>query len=266
MHPKNYIPQYKIMKKNTIAEKYQKIIADALVHHERENQNEIITILELFNTEAGFFVEVGANDPFINSVSYPLERIGWHGVLIDPLKKCYDNIVKHRPGAQSFHCACVGPNSIGKITLHAPDETSVYASTKKNVDDFDVMYTHSEIVDAVTLESLLLKVNAPEIDLLLIDTEGTELDVLKGIDLKKRRPKLIIIEDKLYNLEKHQYLLGFGFKIVKRAMVNSWYVPKESDFLKIQESFTEKIARWRKYNPASVYFRNKRREKKEKSR
>jgi len=247
------------MENKEITEKHKKIIAETLVHHEQQNQNEVMMILKFFNKESGFFVEVGANDPFINSISYPLEKIGWRGVLIDPLKKCYDKIVENRPEARSFHCACVGPDSVGKITLHAPDETSVYASVKKNVDDFDIKYKHSEIVDALTLESILVQVNSPEIDLLLIDTEGTELDVLKGIDLKKRRPKLIIIEDKIYNLEKHQYLLGHGYKIAKRAMVNSWYVPKESDLLKISESFSDKIARWRKYNPASVYFRNKRR-------
>lgn len=37
------------------------------------------------NASSGIFVDVGANDPFIESQSYHLEQLGWHGLLIEPL-------------------------------------------------------------------------------------------------------------------------------------------------------------------------------------
>jgi FkbM family methyltransferase len=244
---------------NKTLEKNQRTLEEALVHHDELNKQEIMMILDAFDSENGVFVEVGANDPFVNSISYPLECIGWRGILIDPLKKCYLNIQENRPLTKSFHCACVAPEQVGKITLHAPDETSVYASVGKNIDDIDVTYKHSEVVEALTLDQILESLNRPSIDLLSIDTEGTELDVLRGLDLSKNQPRLIIIEDKLYNLSKHSYLKKNGYKLVKRTMVNSWYVKRDESSLYIVESFTEKLARWRKYNPLSIYFRNRRR-------
>jgi FkbM family methyltransferase len=249
---------------NGTMRKNKKLLDYSLVYHDEQNQQEISMILDAFDSDHGFFVEVGANDPFVNSISYPLECIGWRGILIDPLKKCYQNILDNRPLAKSFHCACVSPEQIGKITIHAPDETSVYASVGKNIDDIDLIYSHSEEVDALTLDQILEGLNHPDIDLLSIDTEGTELNVLKGLDLSKNRPKLIIIEDKLYNLSKHSYLKKHGYKLVKRTMVNSWYVKQDGRPLHIVEKITEKLARWRKYNHLSIYFRNRRRVSKSK--
>ncbi len=36
----------------------------------------------------GFFVDVGANDPRRNSLTFPLEALGWSGVLVEPLCSC----------------------------------------------------------------------------------------------------------------------------------------------------------------------------------
>ncbi len=240
----------------------EKLLAECRPHLETPNFEECRLILEAFEfAREGFYIEVGANDPRQNSLTYILERMGWRGMLIDPLTKCYEKLLVERPGSQSFHCACVRPEQVGKITLHAPDPTSVVATVEKNVDDFDIEYSFTETCDAVTLDSLVDKVNPPRIDFLAMDTEGTELDVLFGFDLGRRRPRLILIEDKLYNLAKHQYLLRHAYRLVKRTMLNNWYVPAEANTLKIHNSFGEKMSLLRKINPLSAHFRRKRREK-----
>ena len=240
----------------------ENILAECRPHLEAPNFDECRLILEAFDfAREGFFIEVGANDPRQNSLTYILERLGWTGMLIDPLSKCYEKLLKERPRSQSFHCACVRPEQVGKITLHAPDPSSVVATVEKNVDDFDIEYSFTETCDAVTLDSLVNKVNPPRIDFLSMDTEGTELDVLLGFDLARRRPRLILIEDKLYNLSKHRYLTQKGFRLVKRTMLNNWYVPAEDHSLKIRNSLGESLSLWRKINPLSAYFRRKRREK-----
>jgi hypothetical protein len=135
------------------------------------------------------------------------------------------------------------------------------ATVEKNVDDFDIQYAFTESCDAVTLDSLLNKVNPARVDFLSIDTEGTELDVLLGFDLARHRPRLILIEDKLYHLTKHRYLTQQGYKLVKRTMLNNWYVPALENNLNIRSSLGERLRLRRKINPLSAYFRRKRREK-----
>jgi len=39
---------------------------------------------------------------------------------------------------------------------------------------------------------------------------------------------LILLEDHVGNLSKHRYLVGGGYRIIRRYENNSWYVPRES--------------------------------------
>ncbi len=85
-------------------------------------------------------------------------------------------------------------------------------------------------IKVVTLDSILEENNVQEIDFLSIDVEGTEIDVLKGFDVNRYRPKLILIEDSLVFLDKHRYLKKCGYKLVKRTGGNNWYIPHNQDF------------------------------------
>ncbi|MBI4245098.1 MAG: FkbM family methyltransferase, partial [Planctomycetes bacterium] len=69
-----------------------------------------------------------------------------------------------------------------------------------------------------------------KIDFLSIDVEGTELDVLRGLNLGKYRPRLILLEDRLVYLNKHRWLKSKGYKLVKRTGFNNWYIPKNEHF------------------------------------
>ena len=238
------------------------LLAECRPYFEPPNLEECRLILEAFGfAREGFFIEVGANHPQRNSLTYLLERMGWCGMLVDPLSACYEKLLKARPRSRSFRCACVGPDKVGTLTLHAPDPSSVVATVEKNVDDFDIQYAFTETCDAVTLDSLLEQVKPVRIDFLSIDTEGTEMDVLLGFDLERHRPRLILIEDKLYHLNKHRYLASRGYRLVKRTMLNNWYVPAPSRDLTVRSSAGERFRLWKKMLAVSAYFRRRRRKK-----
>jgi FkbM family methyltransferase len=240
----------------------ESLLEECRPRFEPANFEECRLVLRAFDfAREGFYVEVGANDPRLNSLTYPFERLGWTGILVDPLSACYERLMQHRPRSRSFHCACVGPDKVGKLTLHAPDPSSVVATLEKNVDDYDIQYAFSETCDAVTLDSLVAQVPPARIDLLSIDTEGTELDVLQGFDLARHRPRLVLIEDKLYHLAKHRYLTSRGYLLVKRTVLNNWYVPVGQQGLNIQNSASERFRLWKKMLPLSAYFRRRKREK-----
>jgi hypothetical protein len=82
-----------------------------------------------------------------------------------------------------------------------------------NIDDVTFKH-HKEItVQARTLDSILKEAKVKTIDLLSIDVEGAELEVLLGTDLKKYRPRLILLEDKHLYLTKHRYLNKNGYSL-----------------------------------------------------
>lgn len=77
-----------------------------------------------------------------------------------------------------------------------------------------------------TLEQLLLKWQFPRLDALCIDVEGSEEDVLRGIDLMKWNPRVIVVE----NWEEGRtdnFLRARGWERKFRTVDNDCYV-KES--------------------------------------
>ena len=81
-----------------------------------------------------------------------------------------------------------------------------------------------------TLDSVLEEAQAPtRFDFLSIDVEGHELEVLRGFDIARWQPRLILLEDHVADLWKHRYLHDAGYRIVRRYENNGWYVPRGSD-------------------------------------
>jgi FkbM family methyltransferase len=179
----------------------------------------------------GFFVEVGANHPQIGSQTWHLEQKGWRGILIEPQVDFVPMLRTERPGSTIVNAACSFPGADPVMLLHSPAENfSGRASLKKNVDDVDVVYLRTEKVKVTTLNQVVVDAGSPTIELLSIDVEGTELDVLRGLDLSQHRPALILIEDKCYSLDKHRYLRGHGYRLIRRTGFNNWYIPGERKF------------------------------------
>ncbi len=119
--------------------------------------------------EHGTFCEVGAFDGLGCSNTLYFEEIGWRGVLIeaDPYNaaKCFIN----RPDAVVWCCA-VG---------------------KERLDTFHVNELDRGVVQPLS-RILSWALGLQPLDLLSIDTEGTELDVWESISGIK--PRIVIIE------------------------------------------------------------------------
>jgi len=214
---------------------------------------ENVLIREYFNNKKnGYFVEVGANEPTNHgSQSWHLEKnLQWAGVLVEPIPQLAEQCREHRPNAKVFECACVGTNIVQTITLYIPydleDSKELFARSAigVNIDDGKFKQHKEIIVQAHTLNSILEEAEAGTLDLLSIDVEGAELEVLLGIDLKKYKPNLILLEDKHLYLTKHRYLNKNGYYLAKRTRQNCWYVPQGSKLP--PQTFLEKISLYKR--------------------
>ena len=185
-------------------------------------------VLEFFGHKPrGFYVEVGANDPFLRSQTWMLEQKGWTGVLVEPLAACCTELRRHR-NAKVVQVACGAPHEIGAAKLHVAGPRS---SLLPNVFDPKVRYEATDTVQVVTLTNVLQQVAAPPvIDFLSIDTEGTEGNVLAGLDLTRFAPTLILVEYHVYSLALHRQLHTMGYKLIRRTKDNNWYVPRKMPF------------------------------------
>ena len=177
----------------------------------------------------GYFVEIGANDPVNGSQTWLLEKIGWSGVLVEPLPAKAELIRAQRPRSYLFVGAATDPAKVGELVLYV-GEFDALSTTAKDPGRYDPAYAGEIRVPAKTMDHILEQAGAGKIDFLSLDTEGTELDVLRGLDLTRWQPRLILMEDVVIRLDKHRYLEQNGYRLVKRTTLNNWYVPKKQPF------------------------------------
>ena len=174
----------------------------------------------------GYFVEVGANDPKTESQSWHLEQSGWSGILVEPLPDLAARLRQMRT-ARVYEVACSSPERAGgRMTLHV---AGAFSSFNPKLSVTGVRPEASIEVPVRTLDSLLDDAEAPKpIDLLSVDVEGHELDVLRGFDFARWQPRLILLEDHVTNLDKHNFLQRAGYRLIRRTGLNGWYAPRDS--------------------------------------
>lgn len=173
----------------------------------------------LLDFDNGYFVELGANDGVNQSNTLYFEHFrGWSGLLIEPYKPNYHELVRNRKSSNYFkNAACVGP------TYSNPTVELVYSNlmtTALGVEsDIHEPVEHANRgtkfwggkpfmfeAPALTLNSVLIEANSPNlIDLLSLDVEGVELDILKGIDYSRFRFRYICVESRNFD-ELRQFL------------------------------------------------------------
>ncbi len=187
------------------------------------NCRESKQVWEFFNQrEQGIFVDVGANHPTEQSLTWFLEVKGWSGILIEPNPEMAQLLRKHRPQSRLFQVAIGGPTQVGDVNFYLAGNQSALSPS------FDVTPAGVIHVPLRTLDSVLTESGLAQIDFLSIDVEGMELDVLEGFNLAKYQPPLMLIEDHLYHHKVYSYLRRNGYKLVRRTGYNNWYVPAES--------------------------------------
>lgn len=171
----------------------------------------------------GYFVEVGAHAPRIGSQTWRLEQAGWTGVLVEPQPDLAE-VLRRERSARVFAVACSSPENAGRtLPFHLAGWMSAL--------DVERMAPGVEPqgmieVKAMTLDQILVEAGAPtRIDFLSIDVEGHEIEVLRGFDLARWRPRLILLEDHVGNLDKLHYLQHAGYRLVRHSQFNGWYVP-----------------------------------------
>jgi len=179
-----------------------------------------------FGDSNGYFVEVGANDPCVHSQTWFLEQCGWTGVLVEPQPDLAAEL-RARRKAKVFSVACSAPENAGReLPFHVAGPLSSLDCKRM------APGAKPEKIISVpirTLDSILVEAGSPtRFDFLSIDVEGHEVEVLRGFDIARWRPRLILLEDHVADLSKHRYLVDAGYRIIRRYDNNGWYVPRES--------------------------------------
>ena len=182
--------------------------------HSQGKEDLLITCL-LDLKEPGFYLDIGAHHPVKLNNTYHLYQAGWRGICIEPNEDLVNNFKRSRPQDTVLNIAV--SNFEGEADFYM-GQYSVHSSLQEN----NNTNLSKRKVPVRKLESILDEKEITDIDFLSVDTEGTEVDVLEGLNLKRYRPRLILAEyntSSRANLTLQPYLLENGYHLI---FINTW--------------------------------------------
>lgn len=183
----------------------------------------------------GLYIEVGAFDGKTFSVTYPLDACGWDGLLVEGIPQRVEQCRANRPHARVEHAALVGPGAPPTVEFTVIDDqyggmlsfATADAHHTSSVKDF----SRSKVaVPTATLDSLLERhFPGREVDVAVIDVEGGEAELLRGFDLSRWRPRLLLIEDNTRGQDTrlNAYFANTDYVLASWFEVNRVYVRKD---------------------------------------
>ena len=195
----------------------------------------------------GFYIDVGAAHPVLDSVTKYFYERGWRGINVEPSPALYEKLSQSR--VRDINIQCAVSKQPGEIVLFDyPNSglSTVVENLSENVltrkeqhDYFGVELSSAEVirVPAKRLDSLLEEyLPVPEIDFLKIDVEGAEHEVLLSNDWTRFRPKLILVESTVPNSRLQSYeqwesiLLDARFRFCYFDGLNRYYAAEEAEY------------------------------------
>jgi FkbM family methyltransferase len=205
-----------------------------------QNFEDVILWRALHGVEHGCYVDVGAFQPVVDSISWPFYEQGWNGVLVEPvpslaaalrLRRPHDVVIEAAAGTERGSAMLYVAEAVGNSTL--------VRDVARRIGATGVSY--SEIgVRVAPLDDLLedAGVEGRTIHFCKIDVEGSERDVLAGFELRRWRPWILVIEATEPNRPRssHQLwehsVIEAGYRFCLFDGVNRFYVhsDKVDDF------------------------------------
>lgn len=183
------------------------------------------------NRKPGIAVDVGAADGVRGSNTYFFEKLGWDVICVEPNPKFYPKLAEVRKRVYEYALTDFdGASEFTVFNVGAKEIMSSLSSLKPDqrlVRDHEHIINSSEkiIVNTTTLTNLLYSFdkNLEWIDFISIDTEGTELDVLKGLDFNRYKVKLFVIENNYEDESIEQFMKSKGYIKDQRYKINDFY-------------------------------------------
>lgn len=177
----------------------------------------------LRNFGEGFYVDVGCYHPFKGSLTNKLYKKNWSGLNIDLSKTSIDlfNIVRTRD------------INLNLAITNYDGETFYYQNSPINQQNSLIKTNEHQKktkIKCFSLNTILQENKIDNFQFLNIDVEGSELNVIKGVDLTKYRPILISIENNellpsdYFESEIYKILIENNYVFINKIGVTNFFI------------------------------------------
>ena len=201
-------------------------------------EGEDLVINRIFSERSeGFYVDVGAHHPKRYSNTYFFYQRGWSGINIDAMPNSMVIFNQERPLDINLELAIMGQH--GSRTYFEFNEPALngfsepLSLSRDGLRDYKII--NKTIVKGIPL-SHFLEIYIPKnksIDFLTIDIEGLDFEVLQSNDWKRFRPKVVLIEILVSNLNDlsdnsiSKYLANMQYTLYAKTLNTVFFVSNE---------------------------------------
>lgn len=202
------------------------------------NREDVLLRRIFADQPTGFYVDVGAYHPVDCSTTKHFSDLGWSGINVEPIPERYDAFVAAR--VRDFNVQGAASDTSGKLTFYeVEDQPGLSTFDSETAADYREKghAIVTRVIPVYTLNEVLSARNPATIDFISVDVEGHELAVLRGLDLHRWRPRVLVLEaTKPWSTEPTHHaweplLLEAGYLFAAFDGVNRYYVHPEQTSL-----------------------------------
>ena len=181
----------------------------------------------------GFFIECGSADGIDHSICHYFEKLGWRGINIEPNPHAFQHLGTNRPLSINENLAL--SDSAGELTLGiplgSPRGNEVLQPSleewRKGVWDKNPRFNDIEevVVRTDTYTNVVARSGFTSMDLFILDVEGHEVNVIRGMIESPALPGVISIENNKTDMDEiHRMLDSRGYVVRGERKANSFFV------------------------------------------
>jgi FkbM family methyltransferase len=203
-----------------------------------QNFEDVILLRALSGVGKGSYIDVGAWDPVLDSVTKAFYERGWRGINLEPVDHWFQRLVADRPEDVNLRLAAWSERVTVKVfEVPGTGRSTVDADFARKCLAEGFTVEEQEIAGR-PLDGVCAEFGVEEVHFLKIDVEGAETEVLRGMALKVIRPWIVLVEatepnSRVSTHEKWEHLLtGRGYEFVYFDGLNRFYLASEHLALK----------------------------------
>ena len=203
-----------------------------------QNFEDVILWRALKHIGPGFYIDIGAYDPVIDSISLCFYEQGWRGVHIEPCRASAEKLRTARPDERVIEAAIgTRENNIPfwevsntGLSTGDPALATLYEASNRKVVRIEV--------PCMRLSRLLTEYRDIDIHWLKIDAEGMEHEVIESWRPAQARPWIVVVESTKPNSREPIFsdweplLSELGYEYAYFDGINRFYVSREREDLK----------------------------------
>lgn len=198
-----------------------------------QNNEDVMLYRALREVKEGFYIDVGAQDPVIDSVTKAFYERGWRGINIEPNEEYFRKLQDDRPHDINMLTAVgcePGAISFYEVVHTGLSTTSAVYARGHAEAGYEV---HLRNVSCTTLDKICTDCGVKTVHFLKIDVEGSERAVLEGFSFEMVRPWIVVIEATEPNSPREVFaewehlLVGHRYQFVYFDGLNRFYIAAE---------------------------------------